>query len=80
MNAMKRGTISISLELKKKLDAMRGNRTWEDFLSELAEVATETKIRRLETFLHSTAHMRDVPPGDEKLRLRLERHNEGHSG
>jgi hypothetical protein len=40
---VKRGTITISLELKKKLDALGGSKTWEEFLTELLNTALEAK-------------------------------------
>ncbi len=66
---VKRGTITISLELKKKLDALRGGKTWEEFLTELLNTALEAKLGELEAFLRSTADKRDIP--FEKLELRL---------
>jgi hypothetical protein len=66
---MKRSTITVSLELKKKLDALRGSKTWEEFLTELLNTALEAKLRELKAFLRSTADKRDIP--FEKLELRL---------
>jgi len=64
---VKRGTITISLELRKKLDALRGSKTWE--VTELLNTALEAKVGELEAFLRSTADKRDIP--FEKLELRL---------
>lgn len=66
---MRRGTISISMELKKKLDIFKGERTWDEFLEELLNTAIEAKVSRLGSFLRETASKRDIP--FEKLKLRL---------
>ena len=66
---MNRGTITISLELKRKLDALRGSKTWEEFLTELLNTAIEAKMRELEEFLRRTSDNRDFP--FERLDLKL---------
>jgi len=66
---MRRGTITISAELKRKLDMLRGGRTWEEFLTELLNTALDAKMRELEVFLRETAGRRDLP--FERLELRL---------
>ncbi|MGB9631642.1 MAG: antitoxin VapB family protein [Candidatus Methanodesulfokora sp.] len=72
---MRRGTISISMELKRKLDMLKGERTWDEFLEELLNTSIEAKISRVESFLRETADKRDV--SFEKLRLRLRDDLEG---
>ncbi|MGC9104595.1 MAG: antitoxin VapB family protein [Candidatus Methanodesulfokora sp.] len=72
---MRRGTISISMELKRKLDMLKGERTWNEFLEELLNTSIEAKISRVESFLRETADKRDV--SFEKLRLRLRDDLEG---
>ena len=66
---MRRGTITISAELKKRLDMLRGGKTWEEFLTELLSAAMDAKMRELEEFLRETAGKRDLP--FERVELRL---------
>jgi hypothetical protein len=64
-----RATITISAELKRRLDMLRGERTWEEFLAELLSTALDARMRGLEEFLRETASKRDIP--FERLELRL---------
>ncbi|MCC6039669.1 MAG: hypothetical protein LM565_02505 [Thermofilum sp.] len=66
---MRRATITISAELKRRLDMLRGERTWEEFLTELLNTAVDARMRELEEFLRETASKRDIP--FERLELRL---------
>ena len=66
---MRRATITISAELKRRLDMLRGERTWEEFLTELLNAAVDARMRELEEFLRETASKRDIPL--ERLELRL---------
>jgi hypothetical protein len=66
---VRRATITISAELKRRLDMLRGERTWEEFLTELLNTAVDARMRELEEFLRETASKRDIP--FERLELRL---------
>ncbi len=66
---MERTTITVSYELKRRLAALKGERTWDEFLSELLDAALNSKIEELEAYLRETAGERDIPV--ERLRLRL---------
>jgi N-glycosylase/DNA lyase len=66
---VRRATITISAELKRRLDMLRGERTWEEFLTELLNTAVDARMRELEEFLRETASKRDIPL--ERLELRL---------
>ncbi len=48
---------------------LRGERTWEEFLTELLNTAVDARMRELEEFLRETASKRDIP--FERLELRL---------
>jgi len=48
---------------------LRGERTWEEFLTELLNAAVDARMRELEEFLRETASKRDIPL--ERLELRL---------
>lgn len=48
---------------------LRGERTWEEFLTELLNAAVDARMRELEEFLRETASKRDIP--FERLELRL---------
>lgn len=48
---------------------LRGERTWEEFLTELLNTAVDARMRELEEFLRETASKRDIPL--ERLELRL---------
>ena len=41
---MERTTITVSYELKRRLAALKGERTWDEFLSELLDAALNSKI------------------------------------
>ncbi len=69
---MSRTTISINSELKRKLSALKGKRTWDEFLSELMNSALSSEIRDLENFLRETSGERDIPFEKVKIRLREE--------
>ena len=66
---MSRTTITVSSELKRRLSLLKGDRTWDQFLSELMEAAISSKIREVESFIRETAESRDLP--FERVRLRL---------
>ncbi len=70
-----RTTITISADLKERLSALKGDRTWEEFLSDLLRASLDSKIERLEVFLRETADNRDLP--FERVRLRLGGGDEG---
>jgi len=74
---MRRGTISISIELKRRLDALRGERTWDEFLTELLDAVIEARARRVESYLRETADRRDIPL--ERLELKLRDGSEAYT-
>jgi len=69
---MPRTTISISSELKRKLSALKREKTWDEFLSELLNSVLSSEIRDLEDFLRKTSGERDIPFERVKIRLRGE--------
>lgn len=69
---MNRSTIPVSVELKKKLDAIRGDKSWNEFLEELLNLAIGLKVSEVENFLRSSAKNRDIPFEKAKLRLKDE--------
>jgi hypothetical protein len=52
---MRRGTISINIELKRKLEMLRGERTWDELLN----TTIKAKVREIENFLRETADKRN---------------------
>ncbi|HIE23833.1 MAG TPA: hypothetical protein EYP68_06355 [Candidatus Korarchaeota archaeon] len=72
---MSRSTITISENLRRRLSVLKGNKTWDEFLSELLNAAISSRIDELEDFLRETAEKRDLPFKRMELRLR-----EGHEG
>ncbi|MBS7248279.1 MAG: hypothetical protein QXN15_10145 [Candidatus Jordarchaeales archaeon] len=66
---MNRTTISVSPELRKRLSALKGEKTWDEFLSELLNLALERRVAKVEEVLRSSAGNRDIP--FEKLKLRF---------
>ncbi len=75
---MPRTTIFISSELKRKLSALKGGKTWDEFLSELLNSALGSEIRDLEDFLRETSGERDIP--FEKVEIRPRGENGGGTG
>ncbi len=66
---MSRTTITVSEDLKRRLAALKGEKTWDEFLSELVEEALERRIEAVEAFLRETSDRRDL--SFERVRLRL---------
>ncbi|MGY0287225.1 MAG: hypothetical protein ACUX7D_00440 [Candidatus Methanodesulfokora washburnensis] len=52
---MRRGIISINTELKRKLEMLRGERTWDKLLN----TTIKAKVREVENFLRETADKRE---------------------
>ncbi|MCD6368739.1 MAG: hypothetical protein J7L38_02965 [Thermoproteales archaeon] len=64
-------TITISYETKRLLDSLRENRTWDEFLRELALRYKRNKIKKALEELRKTSHNRDIPYSKTRLRLNL---------
>ena len=64
-------TITISKETKKLLSKLKGNKTWDDFLRELALKYKSERDKKILEKLRESADQRDLSYEEVRLKLSL---------